>query len=293
MPALSQILAKGVPAARLATAYSFVQMGFPLGLAVCGFAVPLLVTAFDWQVAVLSTTVVLILPFAVLQRMKPFFDRDRDPTAPLRRGSLVAPVLLVLRHRPLRRVTVAAFAMALMQFAILGYMASFLNLELGYTLVIAGLMITASQVLAALGRVLFGWFADRSGEPFLVLGLLAVSSGILAALAAIATPSWPAPLVALVVAAATLTAMGWNGIFFATVAKNAPSGDVPTATAGALVFNMASAMFGPLIFAGIVSLSGRYSIAFLCFATVTLVVGIRILVERARHDGAHEPKEAA
>jgi hypothetical protein len=98
------------------------------------------------------------------------------------------------------------------------------------------------------------------------------------AAAALFTSAWPLATVIAVSVAYGATAVGWNGVYLAEVARRAPAGDVGTATGGTQFFTFFGALSAPPIFAGIVSLTGSYSLGFAAFGVLPLAVGLRLLL---------------
>ncbi|MCH7865473.1 MAG: MFS transporter, partial [Proteobacteria bacterium] len=82
-----------------------------------------------------------------------------------------------------------------------------------------------------------------------------------------------------------LSAIGWNGVFLAEIARLAPSGRIGSATGGALVPTYAGVLVGPASFAGIYWLTGQYTLAFGIFAFVSLAGFAMILAARRRMTG--------
>lgn len=100
-------------------------------------------------------------------------------------------------------------------------------------------------------RLGWGWLADRlrSGSVALAINGAATIAGALFA-AAIA-PSWPFWAIALAAAAFGASAMGWNGVYIAAVARQAPPGGVGLATGGSLSVTYAGVIVMPPIFAAL------------------------------------------
>jgi hypothetical protein len=76
------------------------------------------------------------------------------------------------------------------------------------------------------------------------------------------------------------SAVGWNGVFLAEVARSAPAGQVGTATGGTQFFTFGGAMLGPPVFTALVSATGSYAWAFAFFAIVPLAIALRLALAR-------------
>lgn len=79
---------------------------------------------------------------------------------------------------------------------------------------------------------------------------------------ALVTPQWPRALTALLFLVFGASAIGWNGLFLAEVARLSPQGKVSVATSGAMVWNFAGILIGPALFALIYRMNGSYTFTF-------------------------------
>jgi len=73
------------------------------------------------------------------------------------------------------------------------------------------------------------------------------------------------------------TAIGWNGVYLAEVAREAPVGKTVEATGGALFFTFFGVLITPPLFAAIVEGGGSYATAFAAVAAPPLVCGLWLL----------------
>ena len=86
-------------------------------------------------------------------------------------------------------------------------------------------------------------------------------------------PATPPVLVVAAVLACSATAVGWNGVFFAGLARMAPPGRMAALSGGAQVFTFAGGMIGPLLFGELVRVSGSYPLAYALFALLPAAMG--------------------
>jgi MFS family permease len=161
---------------------------------------------------------------------------------------------------------------------------SYLKLELGYSLLAAGLVFSAAQVSGAVGRVLWGAVADHVFRPRSVLAALGLVMALCGFAVASFTTAWPAPAVLAVCALYGATAVGWNGVFLAEVARLAPEGRVAFLTGGTQFFTFAGVLIGPPLFGAIVSLTGSYGAGFVATALLPLLAVVAMLA-KARAEG--------
>ena len=77
------------------------------------------------------------------------------------------------------------------------------------------------------------------------------------------------------------TAVGWNGVYLAEVARIAPQGQVSQATGGCLFFTFLGVVVTPLLFNLVLQLGGGYALAYALLGVPGLAVGARLLLRRA------------
>ncbi len=97
-----------------------------------------------------------------------------------------------------------------------------------------------------------------------------------------AGPGWPAWLLFLYAAVFGATAVGWNGVFLAEVARLAPKDKISEATGACLFFTFLGVVCSPPLFNLALSLAGGYAGAYALFGVPSLLVGARLLVVRAK-----------
>jgi MFS family permease len=114
----------------------------------------------------------------------------------------------------------------------------------------------------------------------MTLALLGVVSAACAGLTALFSAAWPVAAIAAVAVLYGASAVGWNGVFLAEVARCAPAGQVGTATGGTQFFTFGGAMVGPPVFTALVSATGTYAWGFAFFALVPLAIALRLLLAR-------------
>jgi hypothetical protein len=78
------------------------------------------------------------------------------------------------------------------------------------------------------------------------------------------------------------TAVGWNGVFLAEVARLAPDGRVAYLTGGTQFFTFAGVLIGPPLFGAIASATGTYGAGFVVTTALPLLVVVPMLARRGR-----------
>lgn len=274
-PASSHLLIRQTPPARRALVFSIKQTGVPLGGALAGLVVPPLAIPFGWRGAALAVAAVSALLAIVCEPLHKSLDDDVDPKAA--GGShIVAAVNMVLGEPVLRRLALASLSYSAMQLCVSAFVVNFLTERAGMALVAAGIVMAVLQAAGIVGRVLWGWTADRLLSARQTLSLLGLTICAAGALLALVGPGWPFALVLVVAAALGAVALGWNGVFLAEVARLAPAGSAGMATGGALALTFVGALLGPPIFGAIIDMTGSYRVAFFVAAAAAALSGFAV-----------------
>ena len=80
------------------------------------------------------------------------------------------------------------------------------------------------------------------------------------------------------------SAIGWNGVYLAEVARRAPEGMASVATGGTLAFTFLGVVIGPPLFGLLATVFGTYRAGFLALMGVSCVCGL--LLYRLRRETA-------
>lgn len=264
-PASSHLLARSTPAHRMSLVFSIKQTGVPLGGVLAGAIVPLLL-GWSWQLALLCVAAANLLCALLAQPLRQELDADREPQRRMAPGNLAQPVRMVLAHPDLRRLAACSFVFSIAQLSLTTYLVTYLHATLNYALVAAGLALSVSQFAGVGGRVAWGYVADRwlGARRMLALlaGLMALSA-LATALLQAAMPPW---LVLAVLAVYGMSGIGWNGVYLAEVARQAPPGQASLATGGTLAFTFFGVVLGPPLFGALASATGSYRAGFVAVA---------------------------
>ncbi|UST55931.1 MFS transporter (plasmid) [Comamonadaceae bacterium OTU4NAUVB1] len=279
-PASSHLLIRTTPAHRLSLMFSIKQTGVPVGGLMAGALAPGLALLAGWQAAVLAVALACLLVAALAQPLRAAFDGDRDPGARLRAAHLLRPVRLVLSQGILTRLALCSFLFAIAQVALTAFLVIHLHEGLGVDLVAAGLLLSIAQGAGVIGRIAWGWVADAGLGPRRTLTLLAA----LMAASALATAALPVGAPMAVTVAVLLafgaSAVGWNGVYLAEVARRSPAGLAGVATGGVLVFTFFGNVVGPLLFGALAGLAGGFQVAYALLSLPLAAAGL--LLHRMR-----------
>lgn len=276
-PASSHLLARTTTPGNMSLVFSLKQTGVPLGGVLAGAIVPGLMLLTSWQAALLLVALCCVLCAALAQPLRHALDADRDASRPLRLGSLAHPIHLVLSHRALSTLAICSFFFSATQLSLVTYLVTYLYDSLAYGLVAAGFALAVSQTAGMGGRVFWGYVADR----FLGARRMLAALGALMALCCVATallnPAMPTLLVWGILALFGASAIGWNGVYLAEVARQAPKGQASVATGGTLAFTFLGVVLGPPLFGALSGLFGSYRAGYAALALPTLACCVLLI----------------
>ncbi len=283
-PASSHLLIKTTPPSQLSLVFSVKQTGVPLGGMIAGALVPSLDALIGWQLSFLAAGLMCALCAWAVQPLRVALDSDRDPTVrPSLVTSLAQPLRLVFSHKRLRTMVVISLLFAIFQLSLATYLVTFLYEDLGWSLIFAGVALTVTQAAGVGGRILWGFISDRWLGPIpmlLVITVLMVIGALGCAMLTSDTSLWLLFPILIVFGS---TAIGWNGVFLAEVARLAPPGQAGLATGGSLCITFLGIVAGPSLFGIMAGLVNSYGLS---YGLLTLLaVGILIPLWQLRPHG--------
>ncbi|HMN21240.1 MAG TPA: MFS transporter [Ottowia sp.] len=280
-PASSHLLALTTPAHRMSLVFSVKQTGVPLGGMLAGAVVPGALLLLGWQATLVLVALACIACIALAQPLRRALDADRQRSQRLQLAGLLTPLKLVLASRPLAVLAAVSFLFSAVQVSVTTYLVTYLNETLALSLVAAGAALSVSQLAGVVGRIGWGALADRGpgarGTLMLLAALMILGSGLTAVLQG----GWSTAVIWLVVAVLGGSAIGWNGVYLAAVARQAPPGQAGVATGGTLLFTFMGVVFGSPAFGALAGASGSYRLAFAALA-LPAALALALLVWRAR-----------
>lgn len=275
-PTTSQILHEASPVALRPLIFSIKQTGVPVGAAAGGLILPSLLLFMNWQAAVLVVAAVIVFFLPFLAPFRATYDSKLKPDSRVVLANLAATIFEVCSHRHIRDLAFASGVFSSVQLCLFTYLISYLKLDLGFSLIVAGLIFSVAQGAGIGGRVLWGVVADRFMPARRVLALLGFTMFLCGIATMMFSAAWPVALLVLVCMVYGATAVGWNGVFLAEVARLAPEGKVGVITGGSQFFTFFGAMLGPPVFGAIASYSGGYAYGFALFALLPLISGLQL-----------------
>ena len=164
-----------------------------------------------------------------------------------------------------------SFAFSAVQMCLSTYLVIFLNSEFGYSLVTSGLALSVAQAGGVLGRIVWGFIADRWLGHRYMLAVLAAMMTVSTASIALLDGSVLLPLLLTLLAVFGASATGWNGVYLAAVARLAPPGEASIATGATLFVTYSGVVLGPMLFGILASSFGSYRAGFLALSLPTAI----------------------
>ncbi|MDX3908061.1 MAG: MFS transporter [Pigmentiphaga sp.] len=280
-PASSHLLAQTSSPRHMALIFSLKQTGVPLGGMLASALVPLVAMRTDWQWAIGVVALACAACAIVAQPLRRGLDTGL--AAPDTAGSpgILAPLRQVWAHRPLRSLAICSLLYSAVQVSLTTYTVTFLHAELGMTLVAAGLASSVCQLAGVVGRIGWGWVADRGLGALRTLALLGTLSLACSIVATLMPATISARALLVLLGAFGAAAIGWNGVYLAELARRAPQGMAGTITGGASAITFLGVVAGPPLFGLVSDLSGSYRAGFamlalpLCWCVVRLFADSR------------------
>lgn len=272
-PASSHVLARYRSGPGMAFLVSVRQTSVPMGGVLAGFVAPPLLLGLGWNsacvfiggtIAVLGA--VVWIGVSVVRNELP--DEPHGHSA-----SLFEPVRFIFRSPGLASLATSSVFYAAMQLVLSSFLVVYLTSAAHLDLVVAGALLSASQLAGVMGRLGWGYVADRVASPRLLLLGIALLMAVAAALMSLFTAAWPVGAIAAVVILLGATASGWNGVFLAEIIRDVRPAEVGLATAGSMMFAYMGTVLGPSLFAGLASAVG-FPKAYLVMGAAVLLGGI-------------------
>ena len=281
-PASSQLLQRTASPSRMALTFSIKQTGVPAGAALSGALLPALTLAIGWRAAFALTALAGTAVTVAAQPIRPRLDVETKLRGRFTFAGIFGPLALLRQSRALRDLALVSLAYSATQVCLTSFLVVHLTETLRWTLVGAGLALTTATAAGVAGRIVWGFAADRLLAPRHVLVLIGLLAGVCGAGMAMATPAWPSIAVIALAAVYGATAIGWNGVQLAEVARLAAPGTAGKVTGATGFVTFAGVVIGPPSFALLSTLTGSYRTGFAAFAALSTAAAVALLGRRDR-----------
>lgn len=278
-PAGSQILIRSAPPGHRSLIFSIKQAGVPLGGALAGLVSAPFVVAHGVLATLGMLIAVLLLCCLAVQPLRATLEEEREDGGSGWARALVQPAEVVrcvrsLRSHPtLPMLTAVGASYSLMQACLTSFTATFIYTRHGVSLTEAGQVVAVMLCASMCGRIVLGWLADRMGNALRHLGLQAIVSALSVVLLAAAGGQSPS-LLYLLAGLVGFTAIGWNGVHIAELARVAPLSLVSSVTSASSLFGFVASVCGPLLFMAVVAGGGGYETAFYLMSAQLAFFGV-------------------
>jgi len=272
-PASSHVLARYRSGAGIAFLVSVRQTSVPMGGVLAGLVAPPLVLGLGWNAACVAIGgITAALGAAVWVTVS--IVRNEPPDKPHgHSASLFEPVRFIFRRPGLASLATSSVVYAAMQLVLSSFLVVYLTSAAGMNLLLAGALLSVSQLAGVVGRLGWGFVADRVPSPRLLLLGIALLMAVAAGLMSLFTEAWPVAAIAAVVILLGATASGWNGVFLAEIMRDVRPAEVGLATSGSLMFTYLGIVLGPSLFGALASAVG-FPKAYIVMGAAVLLGGI-------------------
>lgn len=281
-PASSHVLVRTTPPHLMALTFSIKQSGVPLGTALAGLMVPALTLGFGWRSASLAVALLCIITAVIAQPLRAALDADRDPARPISLGHLREPFSLIFANPELVRMVLSGLTYAGIQICCFTFLVAYLTQSLAYTLVAAGLALSFANGAGIFGRIVWGWLADRTRAPRVVLGVLGITMMLASLGIAAFTASTSYALVLAVCTVFGLSAVGWNGVQISETARLSPPGKAALVAGGSTFMIFGGVLVFSALFALLHDVTDSWRAPFVLFCLPAGVMGVVQLVYARR-----------
>lgn len=288
-PTSAHLLMRFTPPQNRVFLFSLKQTGVPLAWALMALIAPPITQAFGWRWALLVVILFAGGTALALQPVRARWDDDRHTPAAARSSALEG-LKLLWRRSTLRWLVMSAFCLAFVQLCLGTFLVTTLVKEGGYTLVAAGFMLSITQIAGVTGRIVCGWLADRTGNSLQLLRTLSLVGAACCPVMALLSPAWPTFIVVLFFFLFGASAVGWNGLYVAEIARRSPPGRAAIITGGASAWNFGGILVGPAVFATVYRGTGSYSGTYVLLSLVGIAGAafVMMAIAAARRETAQQ-----
>jgi len=189
-PAASHLLARASIQRNMNLVFSLKQSGVPIGGVISGVLLPTVTLAYGWKAGLWTCALLATALSIALVPAQRRWDTDRTGAA---FGNPLASLVLVWQRPVLRWIAIASFALSAVQLCLTGFLVTYLVAEAGLSLLAAGTVLSVTHAAGAVGRLAWGWVADRmrSGSAALIAnGLVAMAGALATAAIGLGWPIW-------------------------------------------------------------------------------------------------------
>ena len=179
-----------------------------------------------------------------------------------------------MSHPQLRELAISSFTFSGMQMCLGSYLVVALTARAGFSITAAGAALSVAMIGGVIGRLAWGVVADWWFSPRSLLGFLGVTMSAAAFFMAAVSTQWPVVAIYLLAFVFGASAVGWNGVYLAEVARIAPTGRAGAATGASLAMTYSGVVVLPLLFWVVQMSTESYGTAFVSIGVLSLFRGL-------------------
>lgn len=273
-PAGSHVMARYVTPRQAPLFFSIKQTGVPLAGILAGAIVPIIVLNLRWEYAFLVFALIAAALILAIHPYRAEFDQDRQPDFPLSAGDAFKRLRVVMTTPAYRRLSVVAFFFVGLQTVFSAFFVVYVVDVAKLDLAVAGNIFAVAQALAVFARIAWGWIGGRWVPARIVIGFLGIGMGVAGLLMTQFSPEWPVLAIGAVAALMSATALGWQGLIMAEIARQVPLAEVGPYTGGIMSTASLSAAASPFVMSGILAVTGSYEVGFALLGLPALAAGL-------------------
>lgn len=271
LPPTTRAIAYWFPSRLRGLAMGIKQTGVALAGTIMALTVPGLTLAFGWRGAMLAVGLVTLA--AGLVAWLSYREHPDAAAGQARNRGGAAGFGPLFRNRDLLLLCGTTLCLAAMQLSLVNFMVLYLGERLGYDVRLAGGLLALAQGSGVVARIGWGIVSDLlfGGRRKVIMVIIAVTATVSSFALALLTPDLPHPALWLLLVAAGLSTIGWNGINMTFVAELAGRQSSGAAAGLNLTGSYLGVLFGPPLFGLLVDATQSYTPAFVAAGCVGLV----------------------
>ncbi len=248
------------------------QCGMPLGGVIGSILLPAIAIHFDYQWALVAAGIGTATAGTIASGLYREPAELEGECASIR--AMVAEMISMLRDARLVLVSIVSMVLICAQVAVMGFFTLTIVHEAQYSIPIAVMMFTLSQLGAIAGRISWGWTSDKifKGSRTIPLALVCVATAAACLLISFVSPATPVAAMSAIAVFVGFSAVGWFGLVVIALAEIGGDEHSGSALGAGLTFCFVASFFAPMLFGALAETRG-FPLAWQALA-VLLVLGV-------------------
>jgi MFS family permease len=271
-PATGKVVMAWFPIKRRATAMGLKQSGVPIGGAMAAIFLPAAALAWGWRNALIISGLVSLVSvvLSLILYRRPAHVKQESSPAPLPPCRLSE----IIWNRDIMLLSFLMIGFLMLQSSLETYLVFYCRDVLNFTLITAGIMLSMVQIGAVFGRLVWGPVSDillraQRKHVLIIIGGISSLMCMVFALLTFHIPLWIIGGLVLIFGAC---AIGWNAIYLVLVVELAGRGSEGRAIGISLSIAFIGHLIGPPIFGYCVDYFESYTVSWLIFGSMMIVV---------------------